>query len=91
MESQPKDLRHFLEVLEEKWPGEVLRVNTGGKTFDLVLSADRPPAYAWIAKLSQTSPYSSLFGDNELPALIVVYLGFIGVIGALFQALREVA
>ena len=36
MESQPKDLRYFLQVLEKKWPGEVLRVNTGGKTFNLV-------------------------------------------------------
>jgi 2,5-furandicarboxylate decarboxylase 1 len=36
MESQPKDLRTFLQILEERWPGEALRINTGGKPFDLV-------------------------------------------------------
>ena len=35
MESQPRDLRHFLQILEERWPGEVLRVNTAGKPFSL--------------------------------------------------------
>jgi UbiD family decarboxylase len=47
MKAESKDLRYFLEALEEKWPGEVLRINTEGKTFDL---ADCDAA-AFLAKL----------------------------------------
>jgi 2,5-furandicarboxylate decarboxylase 1 len=36
MASQPKDLRTFLQILEDQWPGEVLRVNTERKEFNLV-------------------------------------------------------
>ena len=35
MESQAKDLRSFLRILDGQWPGEVLRVDTEGKEFDL--------------------------------------------------------
>lgn len=35
MNFQPKDLRYFLAILDEKWPGEVLRVDTAGKEFSL--------------------------------------------------------
>ena len=35
METHPKDLRYFLQILDERWPGEVLRVDTAGKEFDL--------------------------------------------------------
>ncbi len=47
MEPQPKDLRYFLRVLEEQWPGEVLRINTEGKRFNLV----ECDAAAFLAKL----------------------------------------
>jgi len=47
MESQPKDLRTFLEILEERWPGELLRINTEGKEFNLV----ECDAAALLAKL----------------------------------------
>jgi 2,5-furandicarboxylate decarboxylase 1 len=47
MEPQPKDLRYFLRVLEERWPGEVLRINTEGKRFNLV----ECDAAAFLAKL----------------------------------------
>ena len=47
MESQPKDLRTFLEILEERWPGELLRINTEGKEFNLV----ECDAAAFLAKL----------------------------------------
>lgn len=33
--SQTKDLRTFIKLLDDRWPGEVLRVNTEGKEFDL--------------------------------------------------------
>jgi UbiD family decarboxylase len=36
MQSQSKDLRTFLQILEERWPGELLRINTEGKEFNLV-------------------------------------------------------
>lgn len=32
--SQIKDLRTFLKILDDRWPGEVLRVDTEGKAFD---------------------------------------------------------
>ena len=35
MHAQPKDLRYFLQILDEKCPGEVLRINTEGKEFSL--------------------------------------------------------
>jgi len=35
MSSQPKDLRTFIKILDDRRPGEVLRVDTRGKTFDL--------------------------------------------------------
>ena len=35
METQPKDLRYFLRVLEERDPGELLRINTEGRDFSL--------------------------------------------------------
>jgi 2,5-furandicarboxylate decarboxylase 1 len=47
MGSQPKDLRTFLQILEDKWPGEVLRINTEGKEFNLV----ECDAAAFLAKL----------------------------------------
>jgi 2,5-furandicarboxylate decarboxylase 1 len=47
MGSQPKDLRTFLQILEDRWPGEVLRVNTEGKEFNLV----ECDAAAFLAKL----------------------------------------
>ena len=47
MESQPKDLRTFLEILEERWPGELLRINTEGKEFNLV----ECDSAAFLAKL----------------------------------------
>ncbi|MGE5307137.1 MAG: UbiD family decarboxylase domain-containing protein [Alphaproteobacteria bacterium] len=47
MGSEPKDLRTFLQILEDKWPGEVLRVNTEAKEFNLV----ECDAAAFLAKL----------------------------------------
>jgi 2,5-furandicarboxylate decarboxylase 1 len=47
MDRSAKDLRTFLELLDEKWPGEVLRINTEGKRFDLV----ECDAAAFLAKL----------------------------------------
>jgi len=47
MGSEPKDLRTFLQILEDKWPGEVLRINTEGKEFNLV----ECDAAAFLAKL----------------------------------------
>ena len=47
MDSHPKDLRYFLQTLEDKWPGELLRVDTTGKEFDLA-GCD---AAAFLAKL----------------------------------------
>ncbi len=47
MESQAKDLRTFLKILDERWPGEVLRVDTQGKTFNLA----ECDAAAFLAKL----------------------------------------
>ena len=46
-QSQPKDLRMFLKILDDRWPGEVLRVDTRGKAFDLA-GCD---AAAFLAKL----------------------------------------
>lgn len=47
MEFQPKDLRSFIRILDEKWPGEVLRINTHGREFNLV----ECDAAAFLAKL----------------------------------------
>ena len=47
MEFQAKDLRTFLKILDDRWPGEVLRVDTQGKTFDLA----ECDAAAFLAKL----------------------------------------
>ncbi len=47
MESQPKDLRTFLKILEERWPGELLRIDTEGKHFNLA----ECDAAAFLAKL----------------------------------------
>ena len=47
MQSPPKDLRTFLKILDDRWAGEVLRVDTRGKTFDLA-GCD---AAAFLAKL----------------------------------------
>jgi len=47
MEFQAKDLRTFLTILDARWPGEVLRVNTAGKKFDLA----ECDAAAFLAKL----------------------------------------
>ena len=47
MNIQPKDLRYYLGFLEEQCPGEVLRINTEGKPFDLC-DGD---AAAFLAKL----------------------------------------
>ena len=47
MESQPKDLKSFLQILEDRSPGEVLRIDTDGKEFNLV-DCD---AAAFLAKL----------------------------------------
>jgi hypothetical protein len=47
MQSQPKDLRTFLKIFDDRWPGEVLRVDTQGKTFDLA----QCDAAAFLAKL----------------------------------------
>ena len=47
MSTRPKDLGYFLQILDEKWPGEVLRVDTAGKPFDI---ADCDAA-AFLAKL----------------------------------------
>lgn len=47
MECQAKDLRTFLKLLDDRWPGEVLRVDTRGKTFDLA----ECDAAAFLAKL----------------------------------------
>ena len=33
--SRTKDLRTFLKILDERWAGEILRVDTEGKAFDL--------------------------------------------------------
>lgn len=49
MESRPKDLRYFLEILESQYPGEVLRVSTEGRSFGL---ADCDAA-AFLAKLRE--------------------------------------
>ena len=47
MQSHSKDLRTFLKILDDRWPGEVLRVDTRGKTFNLA-GCD---AAAFLAKL----------------------------------------
>ncbi len=47
MESGSKDLRSFLRALDQKWPGELLRVDTTGKSFDLA----ECDAAAFLAKL----------------------------------------
>ena len=47
MQSHPKDLRSFLKNLDERCPGEVLRVDTRGKAFDIA-GCD---AAAFLAKL----------------------------------------
>ena len=47
MQSHSKDLRTFLKILDDRWPGEVLRVDTRGKTFDLA----ECDAAAFLAKL----------------------------------------
>ena len=47
MQSHSKDLRTFLKILDDRWPGEVLRVDTRDKTFDLA-GCD---AAAFLAKL----------------------------------------
>jgi UbiD family decarboxylase len=47
MEFQPKDLRYFFRILDEKYPGEVLRVDTRNKEFSLV----ECDAAAFLAKL----------------------------------------
>ena len=45
--SHARDLRTFLGILDDRWPGEVLRVDTRGKAFDLA-GCD---AAAFLAKL----------------------------------------
>lgn len=50
MQSQPKDLRSFLKILDERWPGEVLRVDTRGKAFDIAAC----DAAAFPAKLKSS-------------------------------------
>ena len=50
MGTHPKDLRYFFQILDEKWPGEVLRVDTAGKPFDI---ADCDAA-AFLAKLRES-------------------------------------
>ena len=64
MESQPKDLRTFLEILEQGWPGELLRINTEGKAFNLV----ECDAAAFLAKLKAGGkrPASLFRGFNTL-------------------------
>ncbi|TMA65545.1 MAG: UbiD family decarboxylase [Deltaproteobacteria bacterium] len=47
MECQAKDLRTFLKLLDDRFPGEVLRVDTRGKAFDLA----QCDAAAFLAKL----------------------------------------
>jgi hypothetical protein len=47
MQSHPKDLRSFLKNLDERCPGEVLRVDSRGKAFDIA-GCD---AAAFLAKL----------------------------------------
>ena len=47
MQFHSKDLRTFLGILDDRWPGEVLRVDTQGKTFDLA----ECDAAAFLAKL----------------------------------------
>ncbi len=47
MSPHSKDLRTFLKILDDRWPGEVLRVDTRGKTFDLA----ECDAAAFLAKL----------------------------------------
>ena len=47
MNTQPKDLRYFLGLLDRKYPGELLRVDTEGKDFDL----SDCDAAAFLAKL----------------------------------------
>jgi UbiD family decarboxylase len=47
MECESKDLRTFLQILEKRSPGEVLRVDTEGKPFNLV----ECDAAAFLAKL----------------------------------------
>ena len=47
MECPAKDLRTFLKLLDDRFPGEVLRVDTRGKAFDLA----ECDAAAFLAKL----------------------------------------
>lgn len=61
---------------------------TNGKTFDTLLSIDRPLFYkSIISKISQSNTYKDFFGNNQLPALIIAYtsllLSFILVINFL--------
>src|SRR5690348_7004476 len=50
MQSHAKDLRSFLEILDKRWPGEVLRVDTHGKAFDIAAC----DAAAFLAKLQSS-------------------------------------
>ena len=47
MQAHSKDLRTFLKILDDRRPGEVLRVDTRSKTFDLA----ECDAAAFLAKL----------------------------------------
>src|ERR1044072_1737012 len=50
MQSHAKDLRSFLKILDERWPGEGLRVDTRGKGFDIAAC----DAAAFLAKLKSS-------------------------------------
>ncbi|HCY19391.1 MAG TPA: hypothetical protein DHU69_06495 [Deltaproteobacteria bacterium] len=61
-----------------------------GKTFDLLISLDRPLIYGVISKISNSTPYMEMFGDNELPALVITYLGFVILVLFLFFIVSNV-
>jgi hypothetical protein len=50
MQFHSKDLRTFLGILDDRWPGEVLRVDTSGKPFDIAAC----DAAAFLAKLKSS-------------------------------------
>ena len=55
MGTHPKDLRYFLQILDERWPGEVLRVDTAGKEF-VQLTNQRSHPCSKLKPISKTSP-----------------------------------
>ena len=63
MQSHSKDLRTFLKILDDRRPGEVLRVDTRDKTFDLA----ECDAAAFLAKLKAGGKRPAIFASILVP------------------------